>query len=102
MRAFGASTHSQSLLSLLKGAEIVGNVWIFRRKRFDIADFDVDFLYAGPFCARAEEPAPLSDDACSVERIAGDQKLHALTRAQIRTDYDAFACSIFVQHQNFN
>jgi hypothetical protein len=24
----------------------------------DIADFDVDFLYDGPFCARAEEPAP--------------------------------------------
>ena len=102
MRAFGASTHSQSLLPLLKGTQIVGNVWILGCERFDIADFHVDFLYAGPFCARAEEPTPLSNDACSVERIAGDQKLHALTRAQIRTDYGAFACSIFVQHQNFN
>src|SRR6266404_9767290 len=102
MRAFGASTHSQSLLPLLKGTQIVGNVWILGCERFDIADFDVDFLYAGPFCARAEEPTPLSNDACSVERIAGDQKLHTLTRAQIRTDDDAFACSIFVQHQNFN
>src|SRR5947207_6276040 len=89
-------------LRCLKCAEIVGNVWIFRRKRFDIADFDVDFLYAGPFCARAEEPAPLSDDACSVERIARDQKLHALAGAEIWTNYGALACAIFVQHKNFN
>jgi hypothetical protein len=27
-----------------KCAQIVGHVWIFRRQRFDIADFDVDFL----------------------------------------------------------
>jgi hypothetical protein len=37
-----------------------------------------------------------------VEGVAGDQKLHALTRAQIRTDYGALACSIFVQHENFD
>jgi hypothetical protein len=84
-------------LSSLECTQIVGHVWIFRRQRFDIADFDVDFLYAGPFCARAEEPAPLSDDACSVERITRDQKLHALARLQIRTYDDVFACSIFVQ-----
>jgi hypothetical protein len=57
---------------LLERSQIVGHVWIFRRQRFDIADFHVDFLYAGPFCARAEKPAPLSDDACSVELIAWD------------------------------
>jgi len=74
----------------------------FRRQRFDIADFDVDFLYTGPFCARAEEPSPLSDDACSVERIARDQKLHALAGAQIWTDYKALARAVFVQHKNFN
>src|SRR4051794_2453709 len=62
----------QSSLASLECAEIVGNVWIFRRQRFDIADFDVDFLYARPFCARAEEPAPLSDHACSVKRITPD------------------------------
>jgi hypothetical protein len=56
----------------------------------------------GPFCARAEKPTPSSDDACSVERITWNEKLHALTRSQIRTDDDALACSIFVQHQNFN
>jgi hypothetical protein len=43
---------------LLERSQIVGHVWILRRQRFDIADFDVDFLYTGPFCARAEEPAP--------------------------------------------
>ena len=62
----------------------------------------IDFLYAGPFCAGAEDPAPLSDDACSVEHITRDHKLHAIGRSHIRTDYDALACSIFVQHQNFN
>src|SRR5206468_8185948 len=78
------------------------HVWIFRRQRFDIADFDVDFLYAGPLCARAEEPAPLSNDACSVESITRDQELHALAGAEIWTDYGALACSVCVQHQNFN
>ena len=56
-------------LSLLECTQIVGHVRMFRRQRFDIADFDVDFLYAGPFCARAEEPAPLSHDPRRVERI---------------------------------
>src|SRR5262245_23829505 len=96
------SDWGQSWLSSLEYAQIVRDVWMFCRQRFDIADFDVDFLYAGPFCARAEEPAPLSDDACSVERIARDQKLHALAGAEIRTYDDALACSILVQHKNFN
>ena len=59
-------------LSFLKRAQIVGDVWVFRRQRVDIADFDINFFHAGPFCARAKEPAPLSDDACSVERITRD------------------------------
>jgi hypothetical protein len=96
------SSQNQSPLSPLKCAQIVGDIWIFCRQRFDIADFDVEFLYAGPFCAPAEKPAPLSDDACSVERITRDHKLHALTRVQIRTHDDALACSILVQHKNFN
>jgi hypothetical protein len=37
-----------------------------------------------------------------VERITRDQKLHALACPQIRTYDDVFACSIFVQHKNFN
>jgi hypothetical protein len=32
-----------------KCTQIVGHLRIFRRQRFDIADFDMDFLYAGPF-----------------------------------------------------
>src|SRR3954453_18178269 len=68
-RSPARETHA---LPVLECAEIVGNVWIFRRQRFDIADFDVDFLYSRPFCARAEEPAPLSDHACSVKRITRD------------------------------
>ena len=97
-----SSAHETHALSFLECAQIGGHIWIFRRQRFDIADFDVDFLYAGPFCARAEEPAPLSDNPRSVERIARDQKLYALTCAEIRTDYGAFACAVFVQHKNFD
>jgi hypothetical protein len=37
-----------------------------------------------------------------VERIARDQKLHALAGAQIWTDYNALARAVFVQHENFN
>jgi hypothetical protein len=86
----------------LECAQIVGDVWIFRRERFDIADFNIDFLYAGPFCAPTEEPAPLSDHARSVESIPGDQKLHALARAEFRADYNVLACAVFVQHKHFN
>ena len=46
--AFGAQ-HGRSPLSSLERAWIVGHVRIFRRQRFDIADFDVDFLYTWPF-----------------------------------------------------
>ena len=85
--------------TFLERPQIVGHVWIFCCQRFDVTDFYVNSFYAGPFCARAEEPAPnaFGDDACSVEGVAGDQKLHALTRAQIRTHYGALAYSIFVQ-----
>jgi hypothetical protein len=80
----------------LERPQIVGHVWIFSRQRFDIADFDVNFLYSGPFRARTEEPTPLSYDACSVEGVTRDQKLHALAGAQIWTDYNALACAVFV------
>jgi hypothetical protein len=87
---------------LLERSQIVSHVWILRRQGVDIADFDIDSLYAGPFCARAEKPAPLSNDARSVKRIARDQKLHLLAGTEIWTDYDMLACTIFVQHKNFN
>ena len=60
------------------------------------------FSTPGHSVPRTEEPAPLSDNACSVERIPRDQKLHALAGAEIRTDYGALACAVFVQHKNFN
>jgi hypothetical protein len=88
--------------TFLERPQIVGHVWIFHRQSFDIADFHVNFLYTGPFCARAEEPAPLSDDPCGVKRITRDQKLHALASAEIWTNYGALARSVFVQHKNFN
>ena len=69
--AFGAQ-HGQSRLSSLEFAQVVGYVWISRRQRFDVADFDVDFLYAGPFGARTEKPPSSSDDARGVESIARD------------------------------
>ena len=62
----------QWYLRCLKCAQIGGRAWIFRSERFDIADFHVNAFYAGPFCARAKESAPLSNDACSVERITWD------------------------------
>jgi hypothetical protein len=57
---------------LLERSQIVRHVWIFRRQRFDIADFDVDFLYAWTFCARAEKPAAISNHACGVKRVPRD------------------------------
>jgi hypothetical protein len=86
----------------LKRAQIVGYIWIFRRQDFNIGDFDVDFFYTGPFCARAKEPASFSDDACGMERIPRDQELHALAGTEIRADYSALAYAVCVQHKNFN
>ena len=71
-----------------KGAQIGGGVRIFCRERFDVADFDVNALHARPFCARAEKPTPAPDHARSVKCISGNQKLHALSSAQVRSDYN--------------
>jgi hypothetical protein len=90
------------VLPSLEFAQVVGDIWIFRGQRFEIADFDVDCLYSWPFCARAEEPTPLSDHPRSVESVARNEKLHALAGAKIWTDYGALGCSIFMQHKNFN
>src|SRR5947207_5580570 len=48
---------------------------IFRRQRIDVANLDIDRLYARPFGARTEEPAVTSDHTRGVERIAGNQEL---------------------------
>jgi Family of unknown function (DUF6572) len=46
-----------------KCTQIIGHVWIFRRRRFNIADFDIDSLYAEPFefenqTSNVERPIP--------------------------------------------
>jgi hypothetical protein len=82
----------------LESAQIVCYLWIFYCECFDVPDFYVNSFYAWPFRARAEEPSAISDHPRSVKGVTGDQKLHALTRAQIRTDYGALASSIFAQH----
>jgi hypothetical protein len=77
--------------ALLERPQIVGHVWILCRQRFDIADFDIDRFYTGPFGAGAQEPAPLPDHTRGMEGIAWDKKLDLVTSAQIRSDYDAFS-----------
>jgi len=64
-----------------EGAKIVGNLRIFRRQRIDVANLDIDRLYARPFGARTEEPAVTSDHTRGVERIAGNQELQQLPAA---------------------
>src|SRR5207248_2142403 len=81
-----------------EGAKIVGNLRIFRRQRIDVADFDVSWLYAGPFGARAEEPAVMSDHTGSVERIAGNQELQQLPAAQVVPNHNVLGRAIDAQH----
>ena len=103
-RAFGAN-HTWSLArAALECAQIVSSVWIFRCECFDIADFNICRFNTRPFRARTEEPAPkaFGDHARGVKRIARNQKLDALTTAKIRTDYDAFARAIAMQHQHLD
>ena len=92
----------QSRSPLLKRAQVGGRVWISCCECFDVADLDVDLFYAGPFCARAEKPAPAPDDTRSVKRVSWNQKLHALSSAQVRTDDNMLGYSVLVQHQNLD
>jgi hypothetical protein len=78
---------------LLESAQILGRLRIFVSQRLDIADFDVGWLHAWPFGARAEKPAPnaFGDHARGMKGIAWNKKLYALTIAQIRTDNDTLS-----------
>jgi len=96
--AFGAD-HTRSIARTLEErAEIVSSVWIFRGQRFDIADFHVNAFYARPFRARAEKPTPPPDDTRSVKCVSWNQKLDALSSAQVRSDYNVLGCAVLVQH----
>src|SRR6266478_1744126 len=100
--AFGANGRCQSRSPLLKRAQVGGRVWIFCCECFDVADLDVDLFYTGPFCARAKKPTPAPDDTRSVKRVSWNQKLHALSSAQVRTDDNMLGYSAFVKHQNLD
>jgi hypothetical protein len=84
-----------------KRAQIGGCVGIFCRERFDIANFDISGFYSRPFGARPEKPAARADHARSVKRIAPDEKLHALTFAQVRAHHNALG-AIVAQHQHLD
>src|SRR5436190_16841949 len=81
-----------------EGAKIIGNLRIFRRQRIDVANLDIDGLYAWPFGARTEEPAVTSDHTRGVERIAGNQELQQLPAAQVGPNHNVLVvpstCSI--------
>jgi hypothetical protein len=75
---------------------------IFRRKLFHLAELDVGGLDARPFRAAAEKPAARSDDARGVERVAGDEQLHLLPRAQIGADNVVLGRAVGHQHQHLD
>src|SRR5437667_10790809 len=53
------------------GAQIVGKPRIFRHQRIDVANPDINRLYAGPFGGRTEEPAAAADHTRGGERSTG-------------------------------
>jgi hypothetical protein len=73
----------------LECAQIVGDVRILCGQRTDIANLDVGRLYAWLFGARTEKPAPSPDHTRAVKSVAGDQKLHEVSAAQVWTYYSA-------------
>src|SRR5207244_12251646 len=68
-----------------EGAQIVGNLRIFRHQRIDVANIDINRLYAGPLGARTEEPAAASDRKRGVERIGRNRELQQLDAASVLT-----------------
>ena len=85
-----------------EGAEIGGSFGDLDRKRFDIADLDIlRWIDAGPFGARAQEPALLAGDARRVKRTGGE-KLHQLAAREMRPDHDELAGAAFMQQQHLD
>ena len=71
-------------------------------QRIDIANLDVGRLYAWLFGARTEKPAPSPDHTRAVKSVAGDQKLHEVSAAQVWTYYSALGCAIDSEYQHRN
>src|SRR5439155_27315246 len=61
--------------TLLKCAQIVSNVWVFRCQRFEVANFDVSRFYTGPFGACTEKPAALSDHTRKCGKYCRESKV---------------------------
>src|SRR5438477_11751237 len=70
-----------------EGAKIVGNLRIFLRQLFDVANLDIDLLYACPFGARTEAPAVTSDTKRGLEHLAGKQALEPSRAAAVDADH---------------
>ena len=92
-----------------EGAKIVGNLRIFRRQRIDVADFDVSWLYAGPFGARAEEPAVMSDHTGQCGTYCRESGAAAIARRAGRAQpqraqscHQRAALALRVDHQDNN
>ena len=62
---------------------------MFFRQFLDIADFHIRRNNAGPFGAGAQKPAAPPKQARRVERVPGNEQLHVLAAAEIRSDDDA-------------
>src|SRR5438874_11136616 len=58
-----------------EGAQIVGNLRIFRHQRMDVANVDIKRLYAGRFVARTEDPAAAPDHTVGVGRVLGRREI---------------------------
>ena len=79
---------------------VCGNGRALSGQFIDATDLDIRRHNARPLGARAHEPTTIPDQPCSVERIAGDWQLHALTAAQVRSDDDPLGAAVGVQQEH--
>ena len=65
----------------------------------EIADFHIRRNDAGPFGARAQEPATAPQQARGMERVPRNEQLHVLAAAQVRPDDDALRPAVGVRQE---
>src|SRR5437870_12442264 len=70
-----------------EGAKTVGNLRIFRRQRIDVANLDIDRLYARPYGARTAEPAVTPDHTRGGEAVDGNEEQQPVPGAQARPNH---------------
>jgi hypothetical protein len=71
------------------------------RPLVEVADFHVCRHHTRPLRARAQKPAASSDRPRSVERVPGDQQLHALSIGQVRAHNHLLRAAVGVQEEHF-